>query len=131
MTNGVINLDYQAAKTAQRIVQAAANKQAKSSDLDNTATNALGVLQEMGTYAAMLYLCSTKNNRELAEIVRDETLSFLQNIGLPEYTGSPGIQSEILSYISNNVTQCLDRTLLVKQVLEQMLTYLRYGAKAM
>lgn len=48
------NLDRLAAKYAQQII--ANTKAKKASDIDNTITKALGVLQEDGVYACFLYL---------------------------------------------------------------------------
>jgi hypothetical protein len=51
MTNTTsINLDYLAAKYAQTIIQKTQDK--KASDIENTITKALGVLQEDGSMPA-------------------------------------------------------------------------------
>lgn len=51
------NLDYLAAKTAQRIVEESKGYNAPK-DIENTVTKALGVLQAQGVYALYLYLYS-------------------------------------------------------------------------
>jgi hypothetical protein len=49
---------------------------------------------------------------------------------LPFGWQKPTNNSEILPFISEQVTKDLDRLLLAREVLEQMLIYARYGAKA-
>lgn len=43
---------------------------------------------------------------------------------------NPNDPQSVLKYISNPVTTNLERLLLAKETLEQMLIYARYGAKA-
>ncbi len=125
MTNTTsINLDYLAAKYAQTIIQQTQNK--KASDIENTITKALGVLQEDGVYACFLYLLARE--KENGAVVVDEMLNLLSS--LPFGWQKPTNNSEILPFISEQVTKDLDRLLLAREVLEQMLIYARYGAKA-
>ena len=59
--NGVaehLNLDRLAAQRAQQVIER--TKGQKHTDVDNTATKALGVLQENGIYACALYLLSRR-----------------------------------------------------------------------
>jgi hypothetical protein len=125
MTNTTsINLDYLAAKYAQTIIQKTKDK--KASDIENTITKALGVLQEDGVYACFLYLLARE--KENGAVVVDEMLNLLSS--LPFDWQKPTKNSEILPFISEQVTKDLDRLLLAREVLEQMLIYARYGAKA-
>ncbi|MCL6539933.1 MAG: hypothetical protein K6T87_04960 [Roseiflexus sp.] len=125
MTNTTsINLDYLAAKYAQTIIQKTKDK--KASDIENTITKALGVLQEDGVYACFLYLLARE--KENGAVVVDEMLNLLSS--LPFGWQKPTNNSEILPFISEQVTKDLDRLLLAREVLEQMLIYARYGAKA-
>jgi len=122
MTNTTsINLDYLAAKYAQTIIQKTQDK--KPSDVENTMTKALGVLQEDGVYACFLYLLARE--KENGAVVVDEMLNLLSS--LPFGWQKPTKNSEILPFISEQVTKDLD---LAREVLEQMLIYARYGAKA-
>ena len=124
MTNTTsINLDYLAAKYAQTIIQKTQDK--KPSDVENTMTKALGVLQEDGVYACFLYLLARE--KENGAVVVDEMLNLLSD--LPFGWQRPTAE-EILRFISEQVTKDLDRLLLAREVLEQMLIYARYGAKA-
>lgn len=119
------NLDRLAAKHAQAIIKRTADK--KASDVDNTVTKALGVLQENGVYACFLYLQAKE--KENGSVVVDEMLNLLDRLGFG--WGKPDDNSpEKVAYISSKVTVELERLLLAKETLEQMLIYARYGAKA-
>jgi len=126
MTNTTsINLDYLAAKYAQTIIQKTKDK--KASDIENTITKALGVLQEDGVYACFLYLLARE--KENGAVVVDEMLNLLSSLpfGWQKPTNN---SNEILRFINEQVTKDLERLLLAREVLEQMLIYARYGAKA-
>jgi len=126
MTNTTsINLDYLAAKYAQTIIQKTKDK--KASDIENTITKALGVLQEDGVYACFLYLLARE--KENGAVVVDEMLNLLSSLPFGWQTPTNN-SNEILRFINEQVTKDLDRLLLAREVLEQMLIYARYGAKA-
>ena len=120
-----INLDYLAAKHAQAVIEQTQNK--KASDIENTITKALGVLQEDGVYACFLYLLARE--KENGAVVVDEMLNLLSSLpfGWQKPTND---NNDILRFIREHVTKDLDRLLLAREVLEQMLIYARYGAKA-
>ena len=98
----------------------------EKSRLENTITKSLGVLQENGLYAFFLYLEYRK-----------------------EETGAPQLRNKALELLCHNdvsllssgsedhfqkvrvLTQDLDKVLLARQLLEQMLIYARYHAKAL
>ena len=130
MTNTTsINLDYLAAKYAQTIIQKTKDK--KASDIENTITKALGVLQEDGVYACFLYLLARE--KENGAVVVDEMLNLLSDLPFGWKKPSKNNQPDatiVLRFISEQVTKDLDRLLLAREVLEQMLIYARYGAKA-
>lgn len=127
------NLDALAARTAHGIIDDTKVMNGEKLDagkVDNLITKALGVLQENGVYAAMLYLYSRteKNDKFIAEKAREKLLSLLFEL---EITGLPGTQaSEALPFLSDSVCDDLDSLLLMKQLWEQTLIYARYGAKA-
>ncbi|MBD2578555.1 hypothetical protein [Oscillatoria sp. FACHB-1406] len=127
MSNTVINLDRLAAQHAQAAI--ANTKDSKSKDVENTVTKALGVLQENGVYACFLYLLAKE--KELGKKIIEEMLNLLEGLGFgwnqPGKENSPEV---VLKYITDHVTQDLERLLLTKETLEQMLIYARYGAKA-
>ncbi len=121
-----LNLDRLAAQHAQEIIRRTQSQ--KASDVDNTVTKALGVLQENGVYACFLYLLAKE--KENGSVVVEEMLNLLDGLGFG--WGKPENLSpdKVLSHISEKVTADLERLLLAKETLEQMLIYARYGAKA-
>lgn len=133
-----VNLDRLAAGTAQKIIQETGAK------AENLITKTLGVLQENGVYAAVLFLLSrTSDEKKMAEktvvpklvdlLARPE----LQALGV-NYTGSMDFANEknrsasmeLLKHTSERICDDLDRLFLVKALFEQTLIYARYGAKA-
>lgn len=142
------NLDQLAAQTAQAIVDRASNADV----LDILATKTLGVLQENGVYACVLFLDSrtSKAEKELARQIRDRlhelldaTLGPIQHHGKPhsaqeanpgrakqEHNSAQAGKEALRDRIANHVAEDLDALLLVKQLWEQTLIYVRYGAKA-
>ena len=123
------NLDRLAAQHAQAIISRTTDK--KASEVDNTVTKALGVLQENGVYACFLYLRAKEGeNDRVVVVVVEEMLDLLDGLGFGWGKPTENSLKEVLSYISEKVTVDLERLLLAKETLEQMLIYARYGAKA-
>lgn len=124
------HLDRLAARHAQQIIFRTKGK--KAADVDNTLTKALGVLQEDGIYACALFLKSrTGDEKERADLVMEEMLNLLDGLGFGWGKPSSMSAEDILRHISEKVTgDSLERLLLAKETLEQMLIYARYGAKA-
>ena len=120
------NLDRLAAQHAQAIISRTTDK--KASEVDNTVTKALGVLQENGVYACFLYLLAKE--KENGGVVVDEMLNLLDELGFGWDKPADKSAKTVLSHISEKVTIDLERLLLAKETLEQMLIYARYGAKA-
>ena len=117
------NLDRLAAQHAQAVVQSG------DQNIETTVTKALGVLQENGVYACFLYLLAKE--KENGKKVVAAMLNLLDGLGFG--WGKPTDQEKpetILEYISEKVSKDLERLLLAKETLEQMLIYARYGAKA-
>lgn len=96
--------------------------------IDNTVTKALGVLQENGVYACFLYLLAKE--KENGSVIIDEMLNLLAGLGFGWDKPADASPENVLSHISSKVTIDLERLLLAKETLEQMLIYARYGAKA-
>ncbi|NJR61015.1 MAG: hypothetical protein HC769_20605 [Cyanobacteria bacterium CRU_2_1] len=142
MSNSVTNLDRLAAQHAQAVIKDTENK--KSSDVENTVTKALGVLQEDGVYACFLYLLAKEkptdkekkeNKKSTGEVLVKYMLYLLDSleIGWGKLTSDKA--EEILSHLTQNDKEdnkriSLEQLLLTKETLEQMLIYARYGAKA-
>ena len=127
MNNGTqLNLDRLAARHAQEIIRRTNDK--KASDVDNTVTKALGVLHENGVYACFLYLLAKE--KENGSVVVEEMLNLLDGLGFGWGKPDDNSPEKILIHISDKVTANLERLLLAKETLEQVLIYARYGAKA-
>lgn len=127
-----LNLDQKAAQYAQIIV-----KEAKPKELGNMVTKALGVLQEQGVYALMLFLLS-RSEKALCNLIINNLNNLLieisRSIGeLPAPNSSERDTSQpanILKFYSDRICEDLDMLFLVRDVFEQTLIYARYGAKA-
>ncbi len=122
------NLDQLAAQTAQQII--AETSQWKTNEVDNLATKTLGVLQENGVYAATLFLYSrTGPDAKVAPSVRQRLLKLAATEIITKDAPNDTAQ-DALRFITEHISGDLDTLLLVKQVWEQTLIYVRYGAKA-
>jgi hypothetical protein len=122
------NLDFLAAQTAQQIIVTTGSF--KASEVDNLATKALGVLQENGVYAAALFLYSrSSTDAKIAPFVRQQLLGLAAQEVLIRPAPADQAQ-EALKFVTDHICNELDTLLLVKQLWEQTLIYVRYGAKA-
>ncbi len=137
------NLDWHAAQAGQGIIKTTKThwnkgeeKGTKASDVENLVTKALGVLQENGVYAVLLYLYSrSESEQHIAKPIRDQLLELTRLLKPSSSTGSKekavDIKAEeVLKFLTDAVCNDLDSLLLVKQLWEQTLIYARYGAKA-
>lgn len=115
-------LDRLAAKYAQAVVQNG------DQNIETTVTKVLGVLQEHGVYACFLYLLAKEKDN--GKQVVCEMLNLLAELGFDWGQPDNDQPAIILQHISEKVTVDLERLLLAKETLEQMLIYARYGAKA-
>lgn len=122
MSNTTINLDRLAAQHAQALIKSAKD------DIETTVTKALGVLQEDGVYACFLYLLAKEKENGKATVA--EMLNLLDGLKFDWGKPTSNKPEDILSHITEKVTVNLERLLLAKETLEQMLIYARYGAKA-
>jgi len=136
------NLDRLAARIAQKIVADGGD----AGKLEILATKTLGVVQENGVYAGLLFLYSRpKAEEDQARAIRDNLLAILGaeeittlNLRFPGGQRKPdrneqwstGKWADVAQYITDHVTVDLDKLLLVKELYEQTLIYVRYGAKA-
>ncbi len=143
----MIILDRLAAKTAQDIIDARGS--ASNSLVENVATKTLGVLQEQGVYAAVLFLLSRpESERNIANVVITHLLQLLGHSDLTHLgaaypnatiTSHWVLQNEqnILRHFaegvsgSSGVATNLQRLMAVRSLFEQTLIYVRYGAKAL
>lgn len=138
-----LNLDQKAAQYAQVMVDKTkeVNSVKKPIDtLERLVTKTLGVLQEQGIYAMMLFLFSrTSDEEKVAPVIRGQLFRLLQDneqhYHLPAFKEADvpanGADAQTaLKFYSENVLEDLDTLLLVRDLYEQTLIYARYGAKA-
>lgn len=132
------NLDRAAARCGQAIITGAHPETIK--ELERVVTKTLGVLQEDGVYAALLYLSSRpKSELPVAKTIRTELLRLLRDdlAGFP--TGItptfdiataawPAISTALIA--EPGLLSDLGTLFLVKELFEQALIYARFGAKA-
>ncbi|WNY26321.1 hypothetical protein [Methanolapillus ohkumae] len=111
----LVNLDKEAAACSQKIVQ----KCGGNKDLENMITKSLGVLQEQGVYALILYLSSQKG---IANNIKKELIELLVILKINNVKKTEDFPEKVLSD--------LDDLFLVRDLYEQTLIYARYGAKA-
>ena len=131
-----LNIDLLAAKHARQMVSRVQEKGAQMVEiLERLTTKTLGVLQEQGVYAMMLFLCSrTSDEGKIAPIIRGELYNILKE--LPELSNSTSIPEEntepieVLKFYSSDSMKKIDTLLLIRDLYEQTLIYARYGAKA-
>ncbi len=125
-----MNLDLEAAKTAQEII----NKTAEngSNEVENLITKTLGVLQENGVYACMLYLYSRTSDSDeaVSKVTRKQLIGITELLDKNKKYDGNDKAKDILNFLTTNICNDLDTLLLTKQLWEQTLTYARYGAKA-
>ena len=87
---------------------------------------------ESGIYASALFLKSrSKEERGRADALLAEMLHLLSELDFGWGRPSSTEAQDILQHLNDKVTgDNLERLLLAKETLEQMLIYARYGAKA-
>ena len=123
----IANLDYKAAKNAQQIIATTIDEGNKPSDVENLATKTLGVLQENGVYACLLYLYSRTNTTEspISRVIRRKLLALTSW----DNTQEDKVETA-LRFLNENICNDLETLLLTKKLWEQTLIYTRYEAKA-
>ncbi|HPW72370.1 MAG: hypothetical protein IPI63_12330 [Methanothrix sp.] len=130
-----LNLDRVAAERAQAMVRKAKNgvdKVEKPVDtLERLTTKALGVLQEQGIYAMMLFLFSrTSDEYNIAPLIRPQLYEALKELPGFETASIEDKSDKALEYFTRNILNNIDTLLLVRDLYEQTLIYARYAAKA-
>lgn len=128
MNENVPNLDSRCAQFSYDLVKAVASEgflsKENKSKLENLINKSLGVLQENGLYAFFLYL--EYRLKDLgAKDIKSSSLNLLrhEDIGLLE-------QNNNHFTAVCKLTEKLDHLLLAHRLIEQMLIYARYHAKA-
>ncbi|RMD95942.1 MAG: hypothetical protein D6816_19615, partial [Bacteroidetes bacterium] len=118
----VKNLDYLAAKHAQGLIGELGE------NAETPVTKALGVLQENGVYACFLYLYAREKD---GGKIAGKMVDLLNEALLKGEEIRSENSKEILENVADKITgKGIERLLLARELLEQMLIYARYGAKA-
>lgn len=131
----MINLDMLAAQKAQSIITNTMNHDKNA--VENIVTKALGVVQEQGVYAGMLYLLSRGDKeKSIADEVNKQLVALLRAEGLQRFALVDGLNAnptsqQLLDHFATCVcAKSVQILLLVKNLFEQTLMYARYSAKA-
>jgi hypothetical protein len=130
----MINLDQQSALYAYQLVTEGLKAKNNAKAVENLVTKTLGVLQEQGVYACMLFLFSRRGDeKKIAEKMRPSLYQLLGE--LPAFkdqapSATDDIKAVLHDFYAKKVCQNLDTLLLVKELYEQTLIYARYTAKA-
>ena len=154
----IVNLDKLSADFAQKILNLKGEKVEKGKivppkNIERICASALGVLQEQGFYACILFLLSKSGyEKEQKSLSIDEfiacgvvthLINMLNTNELKEtgcsfandWNTNPArvnnCKSELLKHISDVIAVDLKKLLMVKSLCEQALVYARYGAKAL
>ena len=119
----MINLDFECARISEEIRKHLTVNDKSRKVAETNITKAMGVLQEDGIYAFYLYL-KAKNNPTYQSI--DSESKKLLKVVFPDIdVDRQGYQ------LARDLVSDLDRLLLAKELLERMLVYARYHAKAL
>ncbi|MFV9690416.1 MAG: hypothetical protein ACNY01_05545 [Desulfobacteria bacterium] len=151
------SLDYLAAAASQEITNVIGktvknNKKVKPPDVENLTTKTLGIHQEQGIYAMILFLLSRSGNKSASEKMNAEQRVACEITAqlfhlLQEQELKPlgvaynkdihfnNVNSEAKGLLNHFVKEDglldqIDSLLLVRDLYEQTLIYTRYGAKA-
>lgn len=125
------NLDFEAARLARAIIDE--TKKCEKKIVEKLVTKVLGVLEENGVYACILFLFSrSEKEKTVAEFIRKRLFDW-NDLIIPEGKLS-GVDlnnaGKALDFVANSICNDLGTLNLVKKVWEQTLIYARYGAKA-
>ena len=118
------NFDYLCAKYGQEILEYERDKNSKNDE--TVIQKSLGVLQEDGLFAFILFLKALKDKSELIRSsILKKTAELLNETKLTENADEKNIQEKILE-----ITENMDDMFLAKDLIEKTLVYARYRAKA-
>jgi len=122
-----MNLDLEAARASQDIIKKTNGKGAK--EVENFITKTLGVLQENGVYACMLYLYSRSSDSDkISKPIRNQLIEMTKLVG-QDAVNNDNVE-DVLIDLTDKICTDIDTLMLTKQLWEQTLVYARYGAKA-
>ena len=117
------NLDKIAAEVGFELAD---NKKDSAKEFERTVTKALGILIEDGLFAYAIWL-ESEDEKEIIdksfELLKDKTKLIENN-----YTNN---KEKLREATLKEISPSIEKTLLARQLLERMLVYARYRAKAM
>lgn len=127
----MIHLDLEAAKTAQSIMKDVKPTKEAVREAEDLITKALGVIQENGPYAAIVFLCSKiSGEKDMPSVVRRNLLDLAEALGTASLTKSGDVR-KVLDSVVKSVSADTDALLLVKEAWEQTLIYARHSAQSL
>jgi len=127
MTVSEHNLDMVAAEVGFKLAETFKSKN-DAEKLENLITKSLGILIEDGLFACAVWLESrsdkekeyaTEISNKCMELLKDERIKLARN------------ETASLREITLSISDSIQKTLLGRQLLERMLIYARYRAKAL
>jgi len=131
------NLDRLCAKYGQKIVTEGKNlfknnKEFDKNKIKNPIQKSLGVLQEDGVYAFFLYLDSEGafDKDKTEKVISEHSWEILKEDNINLVTKNFD-KEKVYKELQENVLKELDKMFLAKNLLEKMLIYARYHAKAL
>ena len=134
--NDLLNLDRIAGERAQKMIEGTKGVDVKKpvESLERLVTKTLGVLQEQGVYAMMLFLFSRSSDEgKVAPYIRAQLFEAIEKLPKFKDGNVPKSNSEArdaLQFYIDNILNDLDTLLLIRDLYEQTLIYARYAAKA-
>ena len=126
ITENENNLDYLCAKYGQEI-PTTIDKNQKKKDIENLIRNSLGVLQEEGLFAFVVFLQSKEEKKEspIVKVILDKCKDLLKEIKILD-DDERDIREIVLE-----ITKDIDTMFLVKNIFEKCLIYSLYCTRAL
>ena len=123
------NLDMKCAKVGREIFSGAGRE--KSSEFENLITKSLGVLQSQGIYACILFTDAQKSKfPKPSEKILEAIRRILFDSGLHQVTEADWKYTSKRSETLQAISEELPKYIMAKELIDQVLVYARYHAKA-
>jgi hypothetical protein len=127
----MIDLDLKAAETAQAMLKDIKPTKEGTKEAEDLITKTLGVVQENGPYAGILFLCSkSSDDKDTSSQIRRTLLELAEKLGVRNLATS-GDTRKVLDSVIKQICSDTHVLLLVKQAWEQALIYARHSAKSL
>lgn len=131
--NDVLILDRECFKTGISIVNSIVNDVKNKAKIENIIQKSIGVLQEDGVFAFIVYLNSVKKeDKEVAKKIIESIIDLLKKDEIKIITNTTNInnQNSILQEFIK-LGERIDNLLLAKTLIEKTLIYARYHVKSL